>query len=102
MKAIGDAFVFPAPRDPSKPLPRDTVQKLWRVLSVAAKIPRGQGYGWHSFRRAFANALRDVPLKELKDLGGWKSEKTLITVYLQPDEQAQRSALTKLVPAANG
>jgi hypothetical protein len=22
----------------------------------AASIPRGKGYGWHSFRRAFANA----------------------------------------------
>jgi len=43
-----------------------------------------------------------VPLRELKDLGGWKSEKTLITVYLQPDEQAQRIALGKLVAASNG
>jgi hypothetical protein len=49
---------------------------------------------------AFANALRDVPMRELKDLGGWKTERTLITVYLQPDEQAQRTALGKL--ATNG
>ena len=102
VKAIGEAFVFPAPRDSSKPLPRDTVQKLWNVVAKAASIPRGKGYGWHSFRRAFANALRNVPLRELKDLGGWKSEKTLITVYLQPDEQAQRIALGKLVAASNG
>ena len=102
VKAIGEAFVFPAPRDSSKPLPRDTVQKLWNLVAKAASIPRGKGYGWHSFRRAFANALRNVPLRELKDLGGWKSEKTLITVYLQPDEQAQRIALGKLVAASNG
>jgi integrase len=95
-KAIGEAFVFPAIRDSSNPLPRDTVQKLWRNLAKAASIPRGEGYGWHSFRRAFANALRDVPLRELKDLGGWKSAATIVKVYLQPDEQAQRTALGRL------
>jgi hypothetical protein len=44
--------------------------------------------------------LRDVPLRELKDLGGWKSERTVVAVYLRPDEQAQRTALARL--AANG
>ena len=99
-KAIGEAYVFPALRDSSKPLPRDTLQKVWRSIATAAGIPRGEGYGWHSFRRAFANALRNVPLRELKDLGGWKSAHTIVKVYLQPDEQAQRTALGKL--ASNG
>jgi hypothetical protein len=36
----------------------------------------------------------------LKDLGGWKSERTVVSVYLRPDEQAQRTALARL--AANG
>jgi hypothetical protein len=80
---------------------------LWCFFSLAldevgdaAGIPSGKRYGWHSFRRAFANALRDVPLRELKDLGGWKSERTVVAVYLRPDEQAQRTALGKL--ASNG
>ena len=76
------------------------VKKLWTELRDAAGIPSGKRYGWHSFRRAFANALRDVPLRELKDLGGWKSERTVVAVYLRPDEQAQRTALARL--AANG
>ena len=100
-KAVGEAFVFPAMRNSSNPLPRDTVQKLWRNLAKAASIPRGEGYGWHSFRRAFANALRDVPLRDAKDLGGWKSTHTLMDVYLQPNEQAQRTALGKLA-TSNG
>jgi integrase len=100
-KAIGEAHVFPALRDSSQPLPRDTVQKVWATLAKAASIPRGVGYGWHSFRRAFANALRDVPLRELKDLGGWKSTATIVKVYLQPSEQAQRTALSKLA-TSNG
>lgn len=107
-KAIGDAWLFPMQRKPrtqtgdpaSLPMPRDTVMKLWNVLGQAASIPRRQGYGWHSFRRAFAHALRDAPLREQKDLGGWKSERTVVMVYLQPDEQAQRKALDKFPSTA--
>jgi len=51
---------------------------------------------------AFANALRNVPLRELKDLGGWKSEKTLITVYLRPDERRNVSRLASSSPRATG
>jgi integrase len=95
--AIGDAWVFPHETDPKKPMPREcAVQKLWPALRSAAGIPAGERYGWHSFRRAFANALRDVPLRELKDLGGWKNQGTVVAVYLRPDENAQRSALAKL------
>ena len=71
-------------------------QHLWPALRHAARIPIGERFGWHSFRRAFANALRDVPLRELKDLGGWKNQGTVVAVYLRPDENAQRSALAKL------
>ena len=99
--AIGEAWVFPSDTDPAQPAHRDyALKKVGPDLRDAAGIPAGERYGWHSFRRAFANALRDVPLRELKDLGGWKTERTLVTVYLQPDEQAQRTALGKL--ATNG
>jgi integrase len=70
--------------------------KLWRAIGDAAGIPAGNRIGTHSFRRAFANRLRDVPMRELKDLGGWKTEKTVIGTYLQPDENAQRAALERL------
>jgi integrase len=94
---VGDAWVFPNESDSSKPMSREqAVQGIWPALRGAAGIPVGQRYGWHSFRRAFANALRDVPLRELKDLGGWKNQATVVAVYLRPDENAQRTALAKL------
>ncbi|MDB4874019.1 MAG: hypothetical protein JWM41_465 [Gemmatimonadetes bacterium] len=31
----------------------------------------------------------------VKDLGGWKTEQTMVAVYLQPDEDAQRTALER-------
>lgn len=89
--------VFPHPYDAKKPMSREVaVTELWPALRDAAGIPKAERYGWHSFRRAFANALRDVPLRELKDLGGWKNQNTVVMVYLRPDEDAQRKALAKL------
>jgi integrase len=69
---------------------------LWRKIAEGVGIKRGSRIGTHAFRTAFANRLRDVNLRELKDLGGWKTEKTVISVYLQPDEDAQRVALERL------
>jgi integrase len=70
--------------------------KFWRSIADAAGIEAGSGIDTHSFRRAFANRLRDVNLRDLKDLGGWKTKKTVVGTYLQPDEDAQRSALERL------
>jgi integrase len=86
-------WIFPAQHDASKPVGRDTIQKLWARLAVTADVPSGQRYGWHSFRRAFANRHRSAPLRDLQDLGGWKTHQTLLSVYLRPDEDAQRAVL---------
>ena len=94
-RALADEWIFPALHDQSKPMPRETAHKLWKRLATAAKLPTGQRYGWHSFRRAFSNRLHrsGAPFRDLQDLGGWKSPKTLMDVYLLPDEEAQRRAL---------
>ena len=43
-----------------------------------------------------ANRLRGAPLRDVTDLGGWKATKTVVTVYQQPDQDAQRAALKSL------
>jgi hypothetical protein len=68
---------------------------LWKRVAAKACIPKGERYGWHSCRRGFANELRDVPLRDLKDLGGWKTAQTILTCYQQPSEEAQRAALAR-------
>ncbi|MDB4916298.1 MAG: integrase family protein [Gemmatimonadetes bacterium] len=93
---IGDAWIFPSSRKPGEPLSSHAMGNLWKRIAVRAGIPTGQRYGWHSFRRAFANTLLDVPLRSLKDLGGWKTERTVVSVYQQPSQQAQRKALETL------
>ena len=91
--AIGDAWVFPSARKPVLPWSEHAVVNVWKRLAERANIPVKERYGWHSFRRAFANTLRDVALRDLKDLGGWKTTRTLVEVYQQPDEDAQRRGL---------
>ena len=91
--AIGDAWVFDVQ---GEPLSRQGVRSLWRRIADKAGLPDGERHGWHSCRRAFANRLRHASLRDLKDLGGWKSEQTVVAVYQQPSESAQRAALLAL------
>jgi hypothetical protein len=78
------------------------VLNLWKRIATKAAIPPRERYGWHSFRRAFANSLRDVSLRDLKDLGGWKSTRTVVQVYQQPSEEAQRRGLEALSAPKTG
>lgn len=93
--AIGDAWVFPSGRNPAQPRSRDAMSNLWKRIAIPAGIPKGKRYGWHACRRGFASELREVPLRDLKDLGGWKTAQTILTCYQQSDEGAQRSALAR-------
>ena len=93
-REIGDAYIFPARRgDRSKPMTGDAVFNLWKRLAVMAGLPNGERYGWHSLRRKFATELRNTNLRDLCDLGGWKSIQTVLSCYVRPDENAQRKAL---------
>lgn len=90
-----ESWVFPAPKEESEPIGRDTLNKWWQRFAHAAELPKRQGYGWHSCGRGFANRLHraGAALKDLQGLGGWKTSATLVEVYLQADEDAQRRAL---------
>ena len=49
--------------------------------------------GFHALRRKFATELKDVPLPDLCDLGGWKDVKTILQCYQASDADTMRSAL---------
>jgi len=49
--------------------------------------------GWHSLRRKFATEMKDTPLRDLCELGGWKSPQTVLTCYQQPDQDTMRRSL---------
>jgi integrase len=94
-RAIGDTPVFPMAVGRTQYYTRHVVRKLWDGLAKAAGLPTGQRCGWHALRRKFATELKEIPLKDLCYLGGWKSPATILACYQAPDEVTQRTALAK-------
>ncbi len=100
--AIGDAWVLPSKRHPERACPKGTLDHLFSAVAKQAKVSLPRGARWHSLRRKFATELKDIPLKDLCDLGGWKDAKTVLTCYQQPDEQRMREALLARRPFGAG
>ena len=44
---------------------------------------------WHTFRRVWATERKDLPLKDVAAVGGWRDTSTLLR-YQQPDEVTMR------------
>jgi integrase len=92
---IGDAWVVPAVRDPSRPCSRGTLDKWLQEARRRTTVPLPPRAAWHCLRLKFATEMQDLPLKELCYLGGWKDAKTLLECYQQPDETVMRRALAR-------
>ncbi len=97
-KAIGDAWVFPAPGDDTQPCSRHLLRDWWERASIKAKLPKVKSRGWHSLRRQFATELKSVPLADLAALGGWKDPQTILKCYMRPDQATMRAALANRRP----
>jgi integrase len=90
---IGEVWVLPSIRRPDRPCPKGTLDKWFDEAAERAGLTLPAKSGWHSLRRKFATELKDVPLRDLCYLGGWKDPKTLLSCYQQPDEDVMRRAL---------
>lgn len=91
---IGDAPLFPAPGDPSKPVSRHLADKWLRRAEAAAGLEPLPGKLWHAYRAKFATELLDEPDRIVARLGGWKAPRTL-DIYQQPGEEAMLRALER-------
>jgi integrase len=90
---VDDLLLLPASKDPSKPIGEWVIQRMWQKAERIAGLERKKGRGWHSLRRKFASDLKDLPLRVLCDLGGWKDFETVLKCYQQADESELREAL---------
>lgn len=91
--AIGDAFLLKSPEGASQPVSRNLVRDWWRKAERLAGLKRITGRGWHSFRRLLATEIKDAPLKDQCELGGWKSMHTVTQCYQRADQGTMRKAL---------
>lgn len=90
---IGDAWVLPSPTDAERRCSRHLLRDWWQRAEKLAELPAVRGRGYHSLRRKFATELKQVPLKDLCHLGGWKDAQTILQCYQQADEDTMRAAL---------
>ena len=90
--AIGDTWVLPSPEDDSKPVSRHLLRDWWYRAEELAELDHIDGLGWHGLRRKFADEHKEVPLKDLAKLGGWKTEQTILTCYQDSNLEAMRRA----------
>lgn len=89
---IGNAYIFPSPKDPAAAVPCHMCDKWLRKAECLAGVePLEQGL-WHPYRRRFATELWDQPDRVVTKLGGWKDARTL-ELYQQPGEDAMLQAL---------
>jgi len=95
--AIGDAWVFPSPTDPSRPCSRNLVRDWWYRGEKAAELEHIPRTAWHGFRRTFATELAQegVGLATIAALGGWTEPQTIVRHYLKTDEETMREALVR-------
>lgn len=91
--AIGDRWIFPAPKNPEASVSRFLVDAWWDRGEALAQLPPEPGRGWHSCRRTFATELKAAPLKDLCALGGWKDPQTILKCYQRADPVTMRQAL---------
>lgn len=89
--AAGDTWIFAGVS--GEPISRHMLNDWWQRAALTVKLPKGERFGWHALRRQFATELKGTPLADLKALGGWKNEKTILECYQHPDEATMRRAL---------
>lgn len=93
LPGIGNAPLFPAPKDPSTPMLRDVADRWLRKAEKAAKVEPHNGSLWHAYRRRWATVWKHLPATNVAEAGGWAGQ-TLQKCYQQPDEETMYEVVT--------
>lgn len=96
---IGDskAWVFAAPQDSREPLQRHVAKKWLQRAETLAKLDHLKHGGFHMFRRGWATARKDMPLKDVAAGGGWSDTQSVIECYQHADSKTTRQVVLKVV-----
>lgn len=83
---IGDAPLFPSPKDPTKPISRHLADAWLRKAEKLAELETQKGTLWHAYRRKWATERKHLPAADVAAAGGWGSVETLQRAYQQADQ----------------
>ncbi len=81
-----EAWLFPADKDPSKPVDVWAISTIFRRAYALAGLETLKGGLWHPWRRKWATERKGMPLRDVAVAGGWRDPTTLLKCYQQPDE----------------
>ncbi len=90
---VGGVLLFPARRDPSAPLSKETAHYWLREAEKRAGVLRQRQGGWHAFRRAWATARKHMPLQDVMAAGGWRDPGALQRAYQHADADTLRKVM---------
>jgi integrase len=89
---IGPSLLFPHPqrrRHHRGPVTRHLAAWWLKEAFRRGGLEKPAGSLWHTFRRVWATERKDLPLKDVAAVGGWRDTSTLLR-YQQPDEVTMR------------
>lgn len=78
-------WVFPSTATPDGAACKDDAKDWFRRAERLAGEAHVKGRGWHSLRRAWANARKHFPVADLKAAGGWSDDRSLLNCYTAAD-----------------
>lgn len=92
---IGGAWVFATEKNPAVPTSYRTAKRWLRTAEELAELDHLKGDGWHAFRRGWATARKEYPLKDVAQAGGWKSTSSLLQCYQHADAETVFRVVTE-------
>lgn len=91
---IGEAPIFPAPRDPSEPVDRHRCDRWLRKAETLAELESQDGSLWHAYRRRWATVRKHLPPADVAKVGGWAGPETMQKAYQRADRDTMLRVVT--------
>jgi integrase len=88
--AVGETWIFPGNREPSKVLDKLMAAYYLTKAEKLAGLSKQKGGGWHPFRRAWATRRKHLPVQDVMAAGGWRDVKALQSAYQGADPKTTR------------
>lgn len=90
---VGEAWMFPGPDSPEKPVHWRTLHDWFVACEEIAELEHREQGGFHEYRRMWATERKHLPVQDVAKAGGWKDVRTLQRLYQQADESGVLEAV---------
>ncbi len=90
---VGEALLFPAPNDTTRPVSVQIATDWLRRAERLAELEPVKGGAWHPFRRRWATERKHLSPKDAAAVGGWVDTTTLQKCYQAADEETMEAVV---------